>query len=124
MTRSRLIAAPVALLLALAVPTAAAFAHAHLKTAVPAPGGTVGAAPTELVINYSEAVEPHFCTVAVTGPDGKRVDTGAVHTAPGNAHELVVPLKPLSPGRYTVDWHATSVDSHKTQGDYTFTVTR
>jgi methionine-rich copper-binding protein CopC len=122
MIRSRLIAAPAALLLALAVP-AAAFAHAHLRTAVPAPGGTVGKAPTELVINYSEAVEPHFSTVAVTGPDGKRVDNGSVHTAPGNAHELVVPLKPLPPGRYTVVWHATSVDSHKTHGNYTFTVT-
>lgn len=124
MTRSRLIAAPVALLLALAVPTAAAFAHAHLRTAVPAPGATVHTAPAELVIDYSEAVEPHFCTVTVTGPDGRRVDTGAVHTAPGNAHELVVPLKPLSPGQYKVEWHATSVDTHKTHGDYTFTVTR
>ena len=35
---------------------------------------------------------------------------------------LSVPLRPLSTGVYKVTWHATSVDTHKTEGSYTFTV--
>ena len=37
---------------------------------------------------------------------------------------LVVKIaKPLAPGVYKVTWHATSVDTHHTQGDFSFTVT-
>jgi len=36
--------------------------------------------------------------------------------------ELKVPLKPLPPGTYTVDWHALSVDTHTTQGHFTFEI--
>ncbi len=28
----------------------------------------------------------------------------------------------LAPGNYTVKWHVTSVDTHKTQGSFSFTV--
>jgi methionine-rich copper-binding protein CopC len=35
---------------------------------------------------------------------------------------LAVPVKPLAAGVYTVLWHATSVDTHKTEGHFTFTV--
>jgi copper resistance protein C len=33
-----------------------------------------------------------------------------------------VTLPKLPPGTYTVNWHVTSVDTHKTEGNYTFTV--
>jgi len=36
---------------------------------------------------------------------------------------LVVPIsRPLSPGRYSVRWHAVSVDTHRTEGAFQFTV--
>ena len=35
---------------------------------------------------------------------------------------LSVKLKPLLPGSYSVEWHVTSVDTHKTEGHFTFTV--
>ena len=31
-------------------------------------------------------------------------------------------LKPLNAGTYKVHWHAVSVDTHTTEGDFTFTV--
>ena len=31
-------------------------------------------------------------------------------------------LPKLTPGTYTVNWHVTSVDTHKTEGNYKFTV--
>jgi copper resistance protein C len=33
-----------------------------------------------------------------------------------------VSLKPLPPGSYKVHWHAVSVDTHATDGTFTFTV--
>jgi hypothetical protein len=44
--------------------------------------------------------------------------------APAEATRLIVDLKSLVGGTYKVIWHATSVDTHKTQGSYTFTVER
>jgi hypothetical protein len=36
---------------------------------------------------------------------------------------LVAPIsQPLKPGVYKVIWHAVSVDTHKTQGSFQFTV--
>ena len=96
-------------------------AHAFLKTSTPAVGSTVKQAPPELVINFTEAVEPSFCTITVQDAAGASVDTGSLHGADGN-RQLAVGLKPLQPGAYTVNWHATAVDTHKTQGNFTFTV--
>jgi methionine-rich copper-binding protein CopC len=105
----------------LALSAAPAFAHAHLNTAVPAVGGTVTASPSAIRLTFSEDVEPHFSTIALTGPDGKSVPLGQPATAPGHVLASPVP-QPLKPGTYTVTWHVVSVDTHKTQGSFSFTV--
>lgn len=97
-----------------------AFAHAFLTRAEP-PVGSEVTAPARLSIDFSEGVEPLFSAVAVQGPGGA-VATGKLHTASGNNKRLVVDLPKLAPGGYTVTWHVTSVDTHKTEGTYTFTV--
>jgi hypothetical protein len=43
-------------------------------------------------------------------------------TALDDGRMLSVKLKPLPPGVYAVEWHVTSVDTHKTEGHFTFTV--
>ena len=98
-----------------------ASAHAFLKTAAPAVGSTVQAAPGKVVITFTEGVEPRFSTIAVQDASGARVDAGGVHLDGGNTR-LAVGLRPLQPGTYKVIWHATAVDTHKTQGSYNFTV--
>ena len=102
--------------------SAQASAHAFLKTARPAVGSTVKVAPSQVVIRFTEGVEPRFSTIAVRDAAGARVDTGGVHLE-GGAANLAVALKPLGPGTYGVTWHATATDTHKTQGRFTFTVT-
>jgi methionine-rich copper-binding protein CopC len=102
--------------------SAPAFAHAHLKSASPAPKSVVKAAPTEISIDFTESLEPKFSAIEVTDAAGARVDTGDVHVATDNARHLIVGLKPLHPGSYTVAWHATSIDTHKTDGTYTFEI--
>lgn len=97
------------------------FAHAHLKRAEPAVGSAVAAPPPSLSLSFTEAVEPRFSTVELQGPDGKKVQIGAPE-ARDNGLTLVSTLPALPPGMYTVIWHATSVDTHKTDGKFTFTV--
>ncbi len=99
----------------------AAFAHAFLDRASPAVGSEVAGSPPAIDLTYTEPVEPLFSTVQVTDASGTRMDDGKPTTQDGG-HVLVVPLKKLPPGVYSVEWHVTSVDTHKTEGHFTFTV--
>jgi hypothetical protein len=109
---------------AAALVSGAALAHAFLDHALPAVGATVAQAPTELTLWYTQALEMAFTGVEVTNASGQRVDTGQVALDPKDPQELHVPLKPLQPGEYKVTWHALSVDTHRTTGDFSFTVGR
>ncbi len=109
----------VALLASLSSP---AFAHALLQKAVPAVGSTVHAPPASVTLRFSEGVEPTFSTIAVSDAAGTHFEAAAPQNAPDNQKVLSVALKPLAAGTYTVEWHATSVDTHKTEGKFTFTV--
>ena len=101
----------------------AALAHADLASADPAADATVKTAPTAISITFTEEVEPKFSSIEVLDAKGTRVDDGKAQTAPGNEKVLSVGLKALAPGIYKVIWHATAADdSHKTKGDYAFTV--
>jgi copper resistance protein C len=118
MTRRFLV---LAAMLLLAAPPA--FAHAMLRAADPAVGSTVKSAPKEVTLTFSESVDPSLSHVEVTDAQGARVDTGSLRLDPANPNRLVVALKPLIAGIYTVTWHAVSTDTHKTQGKFTFTMT-
>lgn len=109
---------------AAALVSAAALAHAFLDHAAPAVGATVAQAPTEITIWFTQPIEVAFSGVAVTDAAGQRVDTGQVALDPKTPQELHVPLKPLAPGTYKVSWHVVSVDTHRTSGDFSFTVGR
>lgn len=111
-----------ALALALCGRAGAAHAHAHLRTAAPAVGGTVQASPPEVALTFTEGVEPRFSTIEVQDAAGRRVDKADVHAAPADRKILGVGLPQLAPGTYTVTWHATAVDTHKTEGTFQFTV--
>lgn len=96
------------------------FAHAFLDHSMPAVGSTVATAPGSLRLHFTEAVVPHFCTVQVLDGRGQSVKVGAVSAEGGRT--LVVALPKLGPGSYTVVWHVTAEDTHKTEGRFGFTV--
>ena len=114
----RISTAIVAALLAALAP-AAAQAHAFLDHASPLVGSTVPTAPHELTLTFTQNLEPAFSTVQVTGPNGARVDAGKPQIS-GNT--MRVGLKSQSPGTYKVHWHALSVDTHTTEGNFSFHV--
>jgi methionine-rich copper-binding protein CopC len=100
----------------------AAFAHARLDHANPAVGSTVTQPPTEISLWFTEALEAKFSTIEVRDAQGRSMQAGPATLARGNTAQLRVPLKPLPPGTYKVIWRVLSVDTHRTQGDFTFRV--
>lgn len=107
-----------AALVALATP---AFPHALLQHADPGAGAALKQAPAQLSLSFSERLEPSFSTVSVTDAAGHDM---AANPAKISGAGMTVALKPLSPGSYRVSWHAVSVDTHRTEGNYSFTVGR
>jgi copper resistance protein C len=97
----------------------AAWAHAFLDHAEPRVGSSVATAPRQLSLWFTQNLEPAFTTVQVQNSAGGRVDQGKPRIS---ANEMHVGLKPLPPGTYKVLWHALSVDTHTTEGSFTFHV--
>ena len=119
---TRIVAAAVAAALTLSLAITAARAHAFLDHASPAVGSAVPAAPAAVTLWFTQDLEPAFSSVTVADAAGQRVDLGNVQVPPGQPAEMQVGLKPLVPGTYTVSWHVVSVDTHPTEGRFTFQV--
>ena len=100
----------------------AAFAHAFLDHADPAVGSTVTAPPKEIRLWFTEKLEPAFSTLHVADGAGKTVDSGDGAVDSSDSMQLRVSLPALPPGTYRVIWRVLSVDSHTTEGDFTFEV--
>lgn len=95
-----------------------ALAHAMLQHASPAAADAVHPAPKTVTLQFSERLEPSFSKLEVHAADGT-AQTTATNIA-GTTMKAI--LKPLTPGTYKVVWHAVSIDTHITDGHYTFTV--
>ena len=78
--------------------------------------------PHEVRLRFTDAVEPAFSGVAVTNAAGDRVNDGKIAIDSLNPQELHVRVKPLMPGVYHVQWRVISVDTQRTQGNFSFTV--
>jgi copper resistance protein C len=107
---------------AVGIPAMTALAHAFLNHAVPAVDGTVATSPKEIRLTFSEGVEPRFSGIELATSDGRAIATGPAIRDPGDDKQLVLPVPQLAPGRYKVSWHVVSVDTHRTEGAYTFAV--
>ncbi len=108
-------------LLGLAVTRAGA--HAFLQRAEPAVGSTVKAPPTEIRACFTEGLDAKASSLQVFDATGKEVDKQNVHPDPREPRWLLVSLPPaLGPGTYRVVWHVVALDTHATQGEFTFRV--
>jgi copper resistance protein C len=100
---------------------AVALAHAMLDHAIPRVGSTVATAPKELTLWFTEKLEPAFSIAEVRNTQGA-VQSAKAYVDGRDRTELHVPLKALPPGTYLVTWRVLSVDTHRTQGTFRFTV--
>src|SRR3981081_434822 len=110
-------AAIIPLLLLLA--TGEASAHAFLDHAEPRVGNKVASPPHEVTLWFTQKLEPAFSSITVTDSAGQRVDTGKTRVS-GN--QMSVSLRPGGSGTYHVTWRVLSVDSHTTDGSFSFQV--
>ena len=98
-----------------------AWAHAMLDHAEPRVGNKVASPPREVTLTFTQKLEPAFSSVTVTGPSGQRVDAGKARVS-GN--QMSVSLRSGGTGTYHVTWHVLSVDTHTSDGNFTFEVGR
>ena len=97
-------------------------AHSGLQRAEPPVESTLKRPPKELKLYFSERLEPAYSRVRVEDGQGARVDRDDSRVDRSNPLLLRVTLPPLAPGTYTVIWRVLSVDSHITEGRFTFRV--
>jgi copper resistance protein C len=107
------------LTLLLIVGSVSAHAHAMLDHADPRVGSTANAVPREVSLSFTQDLEPAFSTMEVTGPSGQRVDEGKPRI---DGNVMRVPVRADQPGTYRVRWRVLSVDTHTTEGAFSFKV--
>jgi len=104
------------------VATSEAGAHAFLDRATPAVGSVIHGSPAQVRLWFTQELEPAFSTIQVQDRDGRRVDKQDKNVDHANPMLMQVSLPQLAPGKYRVVWRALSVDTHVTEGDFTFDV--
>lgn len=105
-------------LLAQLAGSAPASAHDTLVSSTPADGVTLARAPTAVVLRFDEPVGRKFGAVIVTGPDGERVQSGALRVQGVRAVQALRPLQ--AAGLYHVAWRVVSADGHPVSGTLAF----
>jgi copper resistance protein C len=106
---------PLLLLLA----TGQANAHAMLDHAEPRVGNKVATPPQQVTLWFTQKLEAAFGTITVTNAAGQRVDSGKTRVS---GSQMSVSLRGGGSGTYHVNWHVLSVDTHTTEGNFTFQV--
>lgn len=101
---------------------AEAGAHAFLERADPRVGSSAKSPPAQVRLWFTESLEPAFSSVQVVNEAGQRMDKGDSQLDPSNLTLLRISLPSLPPGTYKVIWRVLSVDSHVTEGDFTFRI--
>ncbi len=99
-------------------------AHAFLERAEPAVGSTVKGSPGEVRILFTEKVEPSLSSIQVFNASGREVDKRDMHLDRVNHALLHLSLASLEAGSYKVIWRVVSIDTHVTEGSFSFRVER
>jgi len=99
--------------------TGPVFAHAKLRSSIPAADAQLRAAPKSLTLSFNENVRLAVLTLTL---DGKDVPVTVDRSAPPAA-QVSVALPALAVGQYVVQWSALSVDDgHVSKGTFAFAV--
>jgi len=95
-----------------------AFAHVHLKQSTPAEGAVLQAAPSQIVLTFSE---PALVTALSIQQTGKAKQS--LGPLPNEAAQTLTVATPgLTAGSYVVTWRAVSPDKHVMSGTLHFRV--
>ncbi len=114
----------VAIFLLLVAASARLEAHAFLERADPGVGSSVHTSPSEVRIRFTENIEPAVSSIQVFDASGKEVDKHDLDLDRFDHALLHISLPQLRAGTYKVVWRVVSVDTHVTNGNFTFRVVR
>jgi hypothetical protein len=98
-----------------------ASAHSFPEKESPSAGEKVASPPSEVVIDFDAPIEKLFAKLEVVGADGQNQAAGAPQVS-DDGRRLSAKVSALKPGDYMVKWAVVCIDTHHTQGSYTFTV--
>ena len=118
---STVLAAALGLLVVVLLGTATpAAAHTRLVSSTPAQG-TPAEAPSEVVLVFSDPVQPGLSAVSVTAADGAEHASGTPAQG-GDGSAVTQALRaPLAPGSYRVAYRVLAADGHPITGELTVT---
>jgi copper transport protein len=110
---------PLVLLAGLSFP-GSAVGHASLESPSPAYRERLESSPPAVVLRFDQGVTSFPDSIVVLNADGRALSDQATSSADGQV--VLVPLRKLPRGAYTVRWHVLSSDGHPVSGVYTFGV--
>ena len=99
----------------------AASAHSFPESETPSAGQNVASSPSEVTINFDAPIEKLFAKLEVTSAGGKNEAASAPQVSDDGRH-LSVKVASLKPGDYMVKWAVVGIDTHHTEGSYTFSI--
>jgi len=116
-------AAAALLAAALSSTTMPVLAHAVLLKADPPRRAAVVKPPSEARLWFNEPLEPAYVSASVRNAAGSVLTDEPARLASDNPKQLKLPLPPLVPGKYTLQYRVLSIDGHVVDSNYYFTVT-
>ena len=118
----RRIVAAIAIVIAGLGSSGTASAHADLVDTTPGNQVVLDESPPEILLTFSEAIDPVEPAVRVVDADGNEIDLGSPDQSSGDDTLRLAVDDDLADGTYVVAWQALSADSHNIRGAFTFSV--
>jgi copper transport protein len=97
-------------------------AHADLLSSNPAADSVLDTSPAEIVLTFTEPVDPTDEAIRVVTADGTPIELGPVTQDRGSSSLTAVMPGELADGSYVVAWSVVSADSHPIRGAFVFSV--
>jgi copper resistance protein C len=101
---------------------AAAYAHAIVLESSPRPGAVLARPPAQITLRFNSKIEKRFTRLTLATGSQPPAPVTAASDEPAAPDRLVIPIRSLAPGDYTLRYRVLAVDGHITEGTLRFTV--
>jgi copper transport protein len=99
-----------------------ASAHASLISSSPAADSVLAEAPGEIVLTFTEPIDPTDDAIRIVDAQGGAVEVGPIGQDLGSDSITAAIDQDLAVGSYVVSWSVVSSDSHPIRGAFVFSV--
>ncbi len=115
-----MVLATVAILVSVLSPATGALAHGELLNSEPAAASVLVESPNQIVLHFSESIEPVFANIRILDSAGLEIRSGDARRDSSDHSVVRITSPQLEPGSYVVVWRVTSADGHPVQGAFPF----